>query len=385
MLKLADLIRLFIVFIGLSLFSVGIASATPPVDYLEVDGPQSGLDLSEHISYYLDPEWDKNLDDMVGALADKFKPIETTKPDFGYIDSKVWLRLKLKNITQDNDDWRLYVRENFLQYYDVYVVREDGTVNHIESHTPSTVFSERTIDYPELVSPITFAPDERITLFISYWSGGSSNAALSFETLDSFSTIALRRTSKYYISYGMMAILLVASFLALLIFRLEVLLSYIGCVGVTLLYLVHIDGVAFQFIWPHFPRFNSYFSIIIGAFFVAVTYNFARVFLQTKIYHPRIDKLLFFLNFTSLFIICIGAVVDPQTTKKAIILMIFIAILSGTITGILASFKRFKQVRFYLFAWVCGVLTAGLMNLRHIFGIDIGPVSYTHLTLPTKA
>lgn len=39
--------------------------------------------------------------------------------------------------------------------------------------------------------------------------------------------------------------------------------------------------------------------------------------------------------------------------------------------GCVAAMTRFRQVRFYLFAWICGIMTAGLMNMRHNFGFEI--------------
>jgi len=337
-----------------------------------VDGRQTSEDLSGDIDYLLDEEWNKTVQDMLGNHAHEFKPIPAREPDFGYIDSRVWLRIRTHNVTIDKEDWRVYVRENFLQYYDVYLVRENGDIEHLESHNRDTTFSERSTNFPELVTQFDFAPGERITLFISYWSGGSSHAAVTLETAESFASIAVNRVSKTYISYGMMAILIFASLFGLAILRLPVFLAYLSYVVVTLFYLMHQDGVAFQFLWPEFPRFNSYFSIVVGTFFVMATYNFARVFLQTANFHPKLDKFMKFMFWLTPVLTICGAFIDPQRTKQSIFILVFIAISTGIFGGLLAARTRFKQVRFYLFAWfVGGIGAAGLMNLRHIFGMDI--------------
>ena len=339
---------------------------------LTVDGPQGAPQLSGFIEYYLDEEWDKTIGDMMGDLSGDFQEVETPEPDFGYTDSRVWLRIRAKNVTSDIDDWRVYVRENFLQYYDVFVLRENGKIEHLESHDLKTKFHERSVDFPELVTSFKFAPGEEITLFVSYWSGGSSHAGLTLESTESFAIIAVNRMSKNYISYGMMVILVFASLFGLIILRLPVFLAYMSYVFVTLLYLMHQDGVTFQHVWPGWPSFNSYFSIIIGTLFVMATYNFARVFLQTSIYHPRADRFMWVMFWLTPVLTIIGAVIDPQITKQYIFALVFLAILSGTVTGLLAAQTRFKYVRFYLFAWVLGGIgAAGLMNLRHIFGVEI--------------
>lgn len=349
-----------------------IAVADDETAYVKAGGPLSSADLASHISYVLDEDWDITIDDVTGPLADNFKPIQTDEPNFGYTKNRIWLRINLENTTAETTEWRLYVRENFLQNFDVRVLRENGQIDHLAAHDPKTRFSDRNINFPELVTAIDFAPGEKISLYMTYWSGGSSNAALSFETLESFSQIAVKRSSKYYISYGMMVILIFASLFGLIILRMPVFLAYMSYVIVTLVYLMHQDGVAFQYFWPNLPTFNSYFSLLIGTLFVMATYNFARVFLQTATHHPRFDKLLKFLFWLTPVLIILGSLVDPQQTKRFIFALVFLAISLGIMGGLLAARTRFKQVRFYLFAWfVGGIGAAGLMNLRHIFGVDI--------------
>jgi signal transduction histidine kinase len=340
--------------------------------YLQAGGPQRAEMLSHHIEYYEDSSWEKTITDMAGIEADKFSPLQTPSPDFGFTDNKVWLRINVENTTENVEKWYLYVQENFLQYYDVYIQRENKNIYHIESHNPLTPFSDRTIVFPQLVTEFGFSPKEKITIFIAYWSGGSSNISLSLETKESFTVKSINQTSKNFISYGMMLILIVTSGLALLILRLPVILSYLIYVIVILLFLMHSDGVTFQYLWPKSPFFNSFFSIIIGLAMAIIPYSFARVFLRTKIYHPRLDKLMVTLMIATPVIVIISAFIDPQFTKKILIFLVFLSIFLGTIAGFLASLTRFREVRFYLFAWVFGAVSAGLMNMRHLLGFNIG-------------
>ncbi|MDB2439663.1 sensor histidine kinase [Hellea sp.] len=369
MLTLCHIKQIFLAFI-LVMLSASHAVAQSSDNYLDYSAPDAAQ-FSKHLEYYLDETWDRTAQDMLTDYADQFAPIQTPEPNFGYIDEKVWLRMKIHNTSPNISQWKLYVKENFLQYYDVYVQREDGRLEHLEHHDPKTKFSERKYVFPELVTQLEFSPDEKITILINYWSGGSSHASISLETENSFSSQAYVRTSKNYISYGMMIILLIAASIGFLILRQRVFSAYIGYVFVTLLFLIHSDGVAFQFLWPQFPTFNSYFSIIVGCAFVMVTYNFARVFLQTNIYEPRIDRILKTLCYATPFIMVLGAIIDPQLTKKFIFIQILIAITAGTLAGLNAARTRFKAVRFYLIAWVLGIGISALMNMRHTLGISI--------------
>jgi len=271
--------------------------------------------------------------------------------------------MNLQNSSAFADIWYLHAHINFLQNYDIYLRRADGRIEHLESHGLDTTFGLRSVEFPELITEFSFSPEEKIELYIHYWSGGSSKISVSLETAEGFSKKSITQISKNFTSYGMMLILIIAALLALILLRRRVFLDYSIYVLVTLIFLMHSDGAAFQYFWPNHPRFNSYFSIIVGLAFAVVPYNFARTFLRTKIFHPRLDRLMVWIMiFTPLFIIP-SAFIDPQFTKKLLVALVFLSIVIGTFSGLIASVKRFKEVRFYLFAWILGVLSAGIMMM----------------------
>lgn len=339
---------------------------------LQARDAQSSEAFSKHIDFYQDPSGTLMIEDILQTLSQKFEPIKTTTPQFGFTKNTIWLRAHVQNKIPDVDTWYLHVHENFLPNYRVYLQRSNGDLEILESHSPVTNFSDRTIDFPELATALQMVPEETVTLYIVYTSGGSSNISLSLETDQSFTKSSIKKTSKNFISYGMMLIVIVTSFLSLVILRRRVFLSYFLYVVVILLFLMHSDGVTFQYFWPHAPKFNNYFSIVIGLAFSIVPYDFARVFLRTKKFHPRIDKFMGFMIIATPIIIIPATFIEPQQVKRILMLLATSAILTGTFTGVLASFKRFKEVRFYVLAWFCGAGSAAVMSLRHFTESTIG-------------
>jgi len=339
---------------------------------LHAQGAQSPEDFSRYIDFYQDPKGRLTIDDILHAPDNNFEPLKTATPHFGFTKNTIWLRVKIRNNTPDIDKWFIHIHENFLPTYRLYLQRYDGDLETLESHSPLTNFSDRTVDFPELATALNIVPDEHVTLYIVYRSGGSSNIALSLETELSFGQRSIKKTSKNFISYGMMLIIIVTSFLSLVILRKRVFLSYFLYVIVIFLFLIHSDGVAFQHFWPNAPKFNNYFSIIIGLAFSIVPYDFARVFLQTKIFHPRLDKFMRFMIIATPIIIIPAAFIEPQQVKRVLMLLATFSIITGTFAGVIAAFKRFKEVRFYVLAWVCGAGSAAVMSLRHFTESSIG-------------
>ena len=178
------------------------------------------------MDYYLDPSGTLKIGNIIDAPDIGFKPLETSTPHFGFTKDRIWLRANIKNMTSDEDSWVIHVHENFLPDYHVYLRRSSGDIETLERHSPLTRFSERSVDFPELATELQIAPEENVTLYIAYTSGGSSKISIFLETEESFEARAIKRTSRNFVSYGMMAIVITISLLSLLILRRRVFLSY---------------------------------------------------------------------------------------------------------------------------------------------------------------
>ncbi len=339
---------------------------------LYLQGPLAAEPFAQHMDYYLDPKGDLTIENIIDISESGFKPVTTSTPHFGFTKDTIWLRSHIKNMTPGEDSWVVHVHENFLPDYHVYLRRSDGDIETLERHSPRTRFSERSVDFPELATELTITPNESVTLYITYTSGGSSKISIFLETEESFEARSIKRISRNFVSYGMMAIVITLSLLSLLILRRRVFLSYFLYTVVILLFLMHTDGVTFQYVWPNAPRFNNYFSIIIGLFVAIVPYDFARQFLRTEIFHPVWDKFMAFMMVSTPTIIIPLALIDPQRAKQILMLLVLLSIATGAFVGILAAFKRFKEVRFYVLAWFLGAGSLSVMNLRHFTESEIG-------------
>ncbi|MEM9278542.1 MAG: sensor histidine kinase [Pseudomonadota bacterium] len=338
---------------------------------VQLDGPKSAEELRPFISYYLDSGWERTVSEMLNEYKNEFKPIETSAPDFGYTKDKIWLRMIFENRSELEEDWRIHFKENFKQLFDVYVARENFSIENVLSQDLERGFKTRSVQYPELVAPVTIEPGETVTVLVNYWSEGASYIQLTMETGPSFADIAAKRTAKNFIYYGMMILLIAAALIALVVYRHVVFAAYIAYAASTLLFLMHSDGVAYQYLWPDLPKFNSIASIVTGSAIIIFASNYARVFLLTKNRYPLVDKMLLAIIVTTIIIDVSAFFVDNQIVKKVLVLMSLIAVIGCTTSGIVAARTRFKEVRFFLFAWLGILLASAIMNLRHWLGIEI--------------
>ncbi len=346
------------------------AGAQTQCPVLDLTGPVRGAALAGYINALEDRDRARTPGDLAPADAPGFVTLPSEFPDFGYTTAKIWLRLCLRNQTATND-WRLYVHENFFQEFEVHLARADGTVAPVVTLFPDSPFDARVVPDPELIAPLSINAGEVVTVLLGYRSGGASQMDFSFETMESFNALASRRTAKNFIFYGMMLLLITIAMASLLVFRHVVFLAYSCYAVAALLFVMHGDGVAFQFLWPALPGFNANASVFTGGGLIISGAVYARVFLQTRERHRYLDKLLLGIIVVTSALIVTLLIPNAQLLKKTLIMLSLFSVLVFTASGLISYFSGYKEVRFYALAWFGAVLSSLLMNLRHVVGVEI--------------
>lgn len=337
---------------------------------LALTGPANAEALGSHFEYTMDADWQMKVGDFVGPNPVAMRPLPGPVPDFGYTAAKIWLRLKVVNETARVNDWRFFVHANFTQQIAIYKVASDGAVATLLDLTEDTPFSARPINNPQMVAPFELAPGEAATLIVAYYSQGASRLSMSVETQDSFAARTGVSEAKSYAFYGMMLVMIALAVVALAALRLPVFAAYAGYLLSVFVYVAHADGMAFQYIWPDFPRFNSMASVVAGSGVMVFGGLFAMTILRTAQYHRIMHRMLLAVVVLVLATDVILWSADPQLLKRLLVLMILVSTLTFVTAGLVAARTRFREVRFYVFAWAAALIPASLFTARYAFGFE---------------
>ncbi len=337
---------------------------------LVLTGAADAQALGRYLEYTTDDAWQLTVDDFAGPSPVGMQPLPGPIPDFGYTPARIWLRLALLNGTADADEWRFFVHSNFTQQIAIYRIGADGTVATLLDLTEDSPFGARPIDTPQMVVPFDLEAGEAATLLVSYYSQGASRLSMSVETPDSFAAQTELNAAKNYAFYGMMLVMIALATIALVVLRQPVFAAYAAYLASVLMYVAHADGTAFQFVWPGFPRFNSMASVVAGSGVMVFGALFAITFLQTWRFHPVMHRVLQAVVASVVAIDVVLWSADPQLLKRLLVIMISVSTLSFVTAGIVAARSRFREVRFYLFAWCAGLIPAVLFTARYGFGYE---------------
>ncbi|MGE0500407.1 MAG: 7TM diverse intracellular signaling domain-containing protein [Rhizobiaceae bacterium] len=363
--------------IRFALLVVALLMTLPPApvhaaeqDPLVLTGPADAQALGRRFEYTTDPDWQLTVDDIADPAAIAMQPLPGPVPDFGYTSARIWLRLPVVNGTSGQKDWRFFVHANFTQQIAIHRIGADGAVATLLDLTEDTPFSARPIDNPQMVAPFDLAPGETAMLVVAYYSQGSSRLSMSVETPDSFDAQARLSEAKSYAFYGMMLVMITLAVVALVTLRQRVFAAYAAYISSIFIYVAHADGAAFQYLWPVFPRFNSMASVVAGSGVMVFGALFAITFLQTARFHPVMHRVLQTVVVAVLATDAVLWAADPQLLKRLLVLMISVSTLSCLTAGIVAARKRFREVRFYVFAMSAGLIPAGMITARYGFGFE---------------
>ncbi|UYV37203.1 sensor histidine kinase [Rhodobacteraceae bacterium D3-12] len=378
--------------VSLSVFATSANSQSPApgadtIPDLRLSQPRDIADTVAHFGYLFDPLHVLTVEELhnAGSGAPVFRQIPKGSIDFGYTKSAVWLRMDILNDVENTQNWVMRFHENFKQEFDMWVFKAEGDAAHIVHQRRYSSFHTRPVMFGQLAAPFELSPGEEATVYVRFWSEGSSLLPVSIATADEFARASGRILARNFTFYGIIAAIIVAALIGAIFFSSIVAAVFAGYLGFVLMFVMQSDGTAFQYIYPAFPGFNSIASVVWGGGFILFSAIYARTFLRTRQEFPIIDFWLKALMGT-VFALWLGMLfADRQQIKLFFVMLSLITILSCLGASLVVARRHFRKVRFYVFGWSAAVGSSLLFNLIHVFGLEVNPEVQTNTMRATMA
>lgn len=346
----------------LALLAASLLHAEP----LELGAEGGARGLAANVRYVELPGTpNETLPQALALAPEEFAPLARHYIDFGSTSNTIWLLLQVHNASGRSGEWLLSFNVRFMTELLAYERNGDrGRV--LLDQRDTAVFDERPIRHRLLAAPFSLAADEHADLLIGYRSRGATALPLSIETPASFEERYSREDALNLMSYAAVAFLIVLTLLQSFTFRQPTQLSYAVYLSATLAYILHMDGLTFQYLWPQLPAWNSYAAIPLGLVMSAAALTFARSFVETKRVAPAYDKVLVGLAAAAIAVAVFGRLAAPEAALKGFAYLI--ASLSAALclgAAVLAHSRKRPAMRFFVIGWVgvfAGVLATSIVN-----------------------
>lgn len=332
----------------------------------------NGIDpgnINPLVQYHIEADGTLDLRQVIGRSDEiAFKPVETIEPDFGYISEGIWLKLELRNVSDEVQHRYLMLHNNFMPDIAAYLVTPQGQQLLLEQDENST-FDTRPVPYHQLIAPFEMDPGQSGAIYIRYSSNGDTVLPLSLVDEIGLATVTNRQLIVDFAFYGLMAMVILASIFGRIFFPNPTFVAYGFYVLGVLLLIFQRDGYALQFLWPNSPHWNDFSSLPLGASLPLLAAIFTRSYLGTKTLHPHMDKVLIGICVLQVALVASFPVIGISAAKQGAFVTVGFSIIVFLSIGVFAYRKYGRRALFFLIGWL-GFL-AGTIVMMAVQWTDI--------------
>jgi two-component system, sensor histidine kinase LadS len=300
----------------------------------------------------------------------------------GYSRSAFWLRVSLVNRHPTQEAWQFGLLYPLLDEVDLYVVDAQGQVRQHHATGDRRRFDARPIRHPNFYVDLPLRAGEAGTVYVRLRSEGSLVAPLVVTTPTARLELASREMAWMGLYGGALLAMLLYNLMLFVSLRDRTHLYYVGYLGVFGLAQLTLNGMAFQYLWPHHPEWGNWALPVCMSAAGVLLSLFVRDFLALKTHAPRADRLMQGLQ--GLFLLILPVLwlghYAPAVKLATALTTVAPVVLLGITTAMLR--RGHQQARYFLAAFgglLIGLIAASLSMFDLVksswlttYGLQIG-------------
>jgi len=328
---------------------------------------QNNLLVKSDISYFEQKDVRQDID----IKKEKFLPYNSKKSNFGFTKSIYWLKIDIKNLSQNSSKNILVIPYNLLDYIDIYQLENDKLILKREFGDLREYKNDGFLPDPSFI--VSLKKDESKTFFYKIQTQGSMNIELNIKSENEFKRYSLEKSIVLSLYFGAIFIMLIYNFILYLMIKDKSYLYYLLFHIDYLFFTLSLNGISSAYFWPTIPFINSFAIVVLMSIGSSLAVLFTIEFLNIKTQSPKIYKLLrglFWINVIMTFsIIFIGYHLSSMLTSLVSLISILILLPSSIYSHFVS---KNPNAKFFALAW--GILLIGIFII-HFRNIGILPVN----------
>jgi len=301
--------------------------------------------------FYEDIDASLNFEQIKSLKESRWQLSDRDVPSFGFVQSIIWLRIDLENLSQKQKDFLLSIDNSALDEIRVFLkTNTDSQQSFVMGD--SFPFDHRKIDHRHFIIPLEMASNSTARLYIRVANLGSMQIPVFFRDAGSF---AMKEQS-LLLGWGMFfGIMLIMSLYNFILFSATGDKSYFlfSLYIVSMLFFqLSLYGLGFQYVWPDFQGINRWMIPVSVAFLYASGCGFMQSFIQIKQFSLLQHVIVKIIMYTAL----LGAVISPFIPYQySMPSLTFVAVpfsTMGVIVSATALYNGLTSARFFLWSWI---------------------------------
>jgi serine phosphatase RsbU (regulator of sigma subunit) len=315
--------------------------------------------IGKSVSFYLDSTRKETLDDILLLDDSKFEQSKTDIPNWGFNSTNIWIKINLKNTTQEISDWYLNLDSPTLSRADFYFqdsLSQWKTINS-GNRVPA---SQRNFKNRSFVFPLDFSANQSATFYLKLSNAGPIQAPLIIENLSDFYARQMLFEAYYGILTGIFLLVLVINFFFWINLKDSTYFYYIIYTLGSMFALLYMSGHVMLYVLGDFPKLSGVAIISFLSLIVIGLPLFSKMFLSIK------RKLLYYTLYTiaicGLFILFYTIIIGYSTVFLLItLLLLSFSTLLVFVIGVISLYLGKREARFFVLAF--GVYFIGMFVL----------------------
>ncbi len=320
--------------------------------------------IGKHLEFFQDTSGKLSIQDIYNSTQ-KFSPVNSSRPAFGFSKHPYWLKFRVKNESGEIIPWILESGYPIIDEIDLYIPTADNdkirfSILKAGDNRPFKTWPQ---NHQTIVFPIE-TPNGEYTYYLKVKSEGSLTLPLIAWSIESFRKKNAVSLPVQWMFYGIMLAMICYNCIMFLSTRdISHLHLMLFTISVTFHTIAH-SGMGFQLLWPDSVWWanKSYQFFLTSSAIWGI--QFTRSFLGTNSKSPTLDKILQFQLFILLTILSTLFITGYYYMMKAIIVTIFFVVISLLTIGIILYKRRVATAKLYLAAWAVFIFTSILETFR---------------------
>lgn len=306
--------------------------------------------IGKFLSFFIENDSPLNIDDVIKVYEDnKFTASTRSSLNFGIGSNPAWLRVDVLNKRLTQERQRLSIETSWLDNVDVYFISEGQHTKRYQTGDKK-LFSERPIesrffqfdhDFQSGLTTVYIRVQTPDPMVIPVYLA-SVDATYSREKFDSYS---------YGFLYGAILVLLIYNLLLYLSLKNYRYILYSFYLASFLVTNMAYTGHGYHYIWPNSPQWQLWSNPLLMVLYSVSGLMFAIRFLSTKIYFPRINKIVIY---GCIAVVGLQLLAVLTTSHKAALLIAFAFMLMFSVNmlylGITSFYAGNKAAKYFLIA-----------------------------------
>jgi diguanylate cyclase len=330
---------------------------------LLLDERNPRVELGAHLEFLADPSSVADVYAVHRLPAPRFTRHSGGAPNFGFTEQRYWFRTQLLQVTGD-ESWFLEFAYPPLDNIDVFLLDQHGEMLVAEHGGDRRPYDRRLIKGRHFTVELPLPLGEPVWLYVAVQTEGSLQVPAVLSSARHY--LSKSRTEYYLLGlyYGALLSMLLYSLLTYLSVRDASHLYYIAYIAAYGLFQLTLNGLAFEYLWPQFPDWSNRMLPLSITVATLTLILLTRSFLQTRTLAPRIDRLLWLVQwlYAALALACLVMPYDwairLSTASVVISPLVVFAV------AVRVFWAGYRQSRFFLLAFTVLLLGMVLYALK---------------------